>query len=444
MPENLNEIEITKEEIEIVYSTEMNDIISAKTNWIVSNGIFLFLIILLAIISITFFIEYPDIVNANAKLVSVNPPVELKTKVSGKLIRLLVNEKDSVTSGSIIGVMESVANADKVTPLYTSIVKTKNLIEFGETLYAINSFEKDLDEKKWSSGLGELQTDYNNYLSAYRVFSQYLAQGFYLKKKDMLNEDIDLLQKLHSNLLVQKGMQQEDVELAEKNFAANESLSKDRVISALDFRNERSKLINKTLSLPQLNASIVNNEAAVHEKRKEILQLENEIAQQKNIYLQALNGFIAALEQWQDKYLIKAPVSGTIVFPDFIQENQYYQLGQTICLVNLANTRFYAQVHISQTNFGSIDTGQQVLLKLSAYPYQEFGLLKGRLSYISQVPTDSGFNGKIILPEGLISSQHKTLQYREGLKAQAEIITSDKKLSDRLLASLKTIFDRNK
>ncbi len=442
MPELKKEFASSANNSARVYSTEVNDIISSRPGWLVRNGILLFLIILLIIIISTFFIEYPDIVNANAKLVSINPPVEIKTKLSGKLIRLYSKEKDTVSKGTIIGVLESVADADKVIALENASQQIKYMMDRGETISAIHYFEEKYQANGWNTGLGELQADYNSFLISHRLFKQYLERGFYLKKKEMLNADISFMQKLHSNLLQQKGMQEEDVALAEKNFKANESLNKDKVIADVEYRNERSKFINKSLSLPQLNASILSNEASMHEKRKEILQLENEISQQRNIYEQALNSFIVALEQWQDKYLIIAPITGKVVFADFIQVNQYYPTGQTICLVNPANTSVYAQLQIPQNNFGKIKPGQQVLLKLPAYPYQEFGILKGELDYISQIPTDSGFVGKIKLPNGLLTNQQKYLQYREGLKAQVEIITSERKLSDRLFSSLKSVLDR--
>lgn len=426
-----------------IYSPQIRDIISYNPVWIVRNGIMLFLVITGLIILMSFFIEYPDIVTANAKLVSVNPPVELKTKVSGKLIRLYANEKDSVTKGTIIGEMESLADAGKIIELSGTIIKVKELITVSETGSAINFFENNYSRKGWDVGLGEVQEAYHIFMTSYRLFRQYLENGFYVRKKTLLDTDINFLLRLQQNLLLQKGMQQEDVTLAEKTFEANENLNKDKVISPFDYRNERSKLIIKSLGLPQISASLINNESAIHEKRKEILQLENEIMQQKNAFSQSLNNFMAALNQWQNNYLIKAPVNGKIAFSEFIQENQFYPVNQTICLVNPHNTQYYAQVQIPQNNFGKIKVGQKVLLKLPAYPYQEFGSLKGQLKFISTIPSDSGFIGKILLPAGLHTSQQKDLQYREGLKAHAEIITSDRKLSDRILSSFRNLLDRN-
>ncbi|RYF87451.1 MAG: HlyD family efflux transporter periplasmic adaptor subunit [Chitinophagaceae bacterium] len=429
---------------EVIYSAAIKDIISYKPVWIVRHGIMLFLIIVALIILMTFFIEYPDIVNANAKLVSVNPPVELRTKVAGKLMRLYVKEKDSVGSGTIIGEMESLADAGKVLELTAATINLKQMMEASETANAVRFFEISHSNKNWDVGLGEVQDAYHIFLSSFQLFSQYLQSGFYFRKKQMLNTDIGFMQRLHQNLLQQQVMQREDLALAEKTFQANESLSKDKVISAFDYRNEKSKLIGKSLSLPQLTASLISNESMMHEKRKEIMQLENEIAQQKNIFSQSLHSFMAVLHQWQTNYLIKSPVSGSIAFADFIQEYQFYPVNQTICLVNPDTTQYYAQVHITQNNFGKLKPGQEVLLKLPAYPYQEFGSLKGQLSFISTIPTDSGFIGKILLPAGLQTSQHKRLQYREGFKASAEIITSGRKLSDRVLSSFKSLVDRTK
>jgi hypothetical protein len=61
-------------------STEVQEIISQKPSWIVRNGIVLFLVIIAAMLVTTFFISYPDVVNANATFTSLNAPKESKSK----------------------------------------------------------------------------------------------------------------------------------------------------------------------------------------------------------------------------------------------------------------------------------------------------------------------------------------------------------------------------
>ena len=73
-------------------SDEVQEIISRKPNWIVTNGILVLLVIIVTLLSATFFISYPDVITANAWLTSMNAPKEIRAKTEGMLIKLLVKE----------------------------------------------------------------------------------------------------------------------------------------------------------------------------------------------------------------------------------------------------------------------------------------------------------------------------------------------------------------
>jgi len=247
----------------------------------------------------------------------------------------------------------------------------------------------------------------------------------------MLASDMQNILKLHGILSDQKELMQQDLSLSNENFNANESLAKDRVISALDYRNEKSKLIAKQLSLPQINASIVSNESQQNEKRKEIAELENQIIAQKNVFIQALHTLKSQIEAWELKYLLKTPVSGFVSFTGFFQENQEMKAGQQLFYVQPENTSYFIEMLIPQYNFGKVKPGQKVLLKFQAYPFEQYGSVIGKIDYINTVPSDSGYLAKVILPEGLITNQKKPLKYSHGLFGQAEIIAEDMRLLER-------------
>ena len=84
-----------------------------------------------------------------------------------------------------------------------------------------------------------------------------------------------------------------------------------------------------------------------------------------------------------------------------MQENQQLQANQTICFINPENSAYYAQIVIPQSNFGKVAVGQQVLLKFPAYPFQEYGAVKGKIAFISHIPADSGYLAKVVLTDGL-------------------------------------------
>ena len=418
-------------------SNEVQEIISYRPVWILRNGITLFLIIIVCLIASTFFISYPDVIHAGAMLTSINAPKEVKTKTEGKIIKLYAVEGAYVKQNELLGFMESRANHYEVISLSETIDSLQIFMTRGKveviTRYLLQPYQN----------LGEAQQAYQSFTQGFILFKQYLQNGYYLKQKAMLQNDISYLQRLHANLLEQKEMQVEDAGLAKETFDANKSLKEDKVISPLDYRNEKSKYIGKALAIPQISSAIISNESSQHEKEKEILQLENEIAQQKGIFTQALNTLKAQLDEWKTTYLLIAPIDGKIAFAGFVQENQQLQNNKTVCFINPENTQYFVQVNIPQQNFGKIKQGQKVLLKLPSYPSQEFGAITGKLDFISNIPTDSGYLAKVLLPNGLQTNYKKLVLYHEGLLAQAEIITEDLKLSDRLLNQLRSVMKTN-
>ena len=58
----------------------------------------------------------------------------------------------------------------------------------------------------------------------------------------MLNNDMGYLQKLHTIATKQKSLLQQDLSLTDTTFKAHQQLKEDKVISAMDYRNEKSKL----------------------------------------------------------------------------------------------------------------------------------------------------------------------------------------------------------
>jgi multidrug efflux pump subunit AcrA (membrane-fusion protein) len=438
MPYNLNDTKETPLHNSnlLVRSNSVSEIISSRPGFLVRWGMSIFLAIFFLIVLASFFIHYPDIIIARAKLTSINGPKELRTKTNGRLIALNVSEGQTVNEKQIIGFMECNAKHEEVISL--SVI-TDSMLQFIrnnkiELIPKINFPELQ--------NLGEVQPACQVFVQSLASFQQYFSDGYYVKKKSMLENDMQFLQRLHANILQQKQMQQQEVGLARQTFDANKSLKKNKVISELDYRNEKSKYIGKELSIPQINAALISNESSQHEKRKEILQLENEITQQKSVFIQALRTLKSHLEEWRTKYLLVAPIEGKIAFAGFLQPNQQLENNHVVCFIDPGNSNYYAEINIPQTNFGKVKLGQKVLLKLPAYPYHEFGSLEGKLDFVSAISTDSGYLAKVIFPDGLKTNRSITIQYKDGLLAQGEIVTDDLKLSSRLINEVKSIFTK--
>lgn len=423
MPAPMKDLTLQRSEV-------MQEIVSDKPGFLIRWGNIFFLFILLMTGIACWFIKYPDTIQAPAKLTSINAPKPVLSLIDGKLIKLNTTENQLVHKGEILGYIESTANHEEILILAANLDSIQVMLKSGNADQVGKYF------RSTTTLLGELQTSYQVFLQAFLSYENYLADGFYLKKRAMLLKDKNNLLKLYNNLNQQRELQEQDLALIQKTFDANESLKKDKVISDFDYRNEQSKLINKKLSLPQIKSAIISNESQQTEKEKEVMELENSIHQQKLVFQQALNTFKSQVDDWKRKYTLIAPIAGQVAFASFIQENQQLQANQTICFINPENSRYFAEIEIPQSNFGKVAIGQQVLLRFQSYPFQEYGSVMGKIEFISHIPSKEGYLAKVVFMNGLTTTYNKQIQYRDGLLATAEIVTRDMRLLERFYFNL--------
>jgi HlyD family secretion protein len=422
-------------------SNEVQEFVGNKPNLIIRWGTSIFFIVFMLLATVCWFIQYPDLVTAKARLNSINAPKEVITRTDGKLQTILVQNDESVTAGAKLAFMESIANPVSVSEIKKRIDSISLFINQNKTNEIIRYFP-DYTNQQFLHELGELQQPFQTFIQSFISFRDYISNGFFLKKRNMLQTDISNIQRLHSILQEQQRLLQQDVSLTKETFDANESLAKDKVISLMDYRTEKSKLIAKQLTLPQVHSAIVLNETQQNEKKKEIAELENQIIVQKNNFIQALQTFSSQIEQWEYKYVLTAPVSGKISFAGFFQQNQFIKSGQLLFYVQPDSTQYFIETLIPQYNFGKIKAGQEVILKFKAYPYEQFGSVTGKIDFISTTPTDSGFLARVTLPHGLTTNYNKTLQYQYGLFAQADIVTENMRLLERFYYNIRKQLSR--
>lgn len=406
------------------------EIISRKPDFYEKWALLLFLSILLILVSCTWFIKYPDIIEARAVLTGTNAPKEIVPRQTGKLTALFAKNNQQVKQGDILGWIESNANAREVIDLAGRLDSSVKKVDQSNPQAIAGLFNKRF------SNLGELQSAYQTFITALLQYNDYLVNGFYSRKKTMLLNDIAALHNMQTIAAAQRKLTVEDNALAEKTFEMNRKLFEQKVISAEEYRQAQSILLNKQLSVPQADANIISQQNQIRDKQKEIDQLTHDILQQQLTFEQALHTLKSSVEEWLKAFTLQAPTNGIVVFALPLQQNQFIEQGKLLGYVNPLDSKYYAEIKLPQNNFGKVDTGMKVQLRFDAYPYQEVGFVPGTLNYVSVVAVDSTFIGTVQLNKGLQTNQGKPLQYKNGLKAQALIITKDMRLLERLYYSI--------
>ena len=418
-------------------SDEVKEIISYRPHWMIRKGNVVFFIVLFSLLTLTWFISYPDIINGSARLVSSNAPKMINSKTEGKLMKLFISDGETVQRGKHLAYMESTASYNEVMQLETWVEETIN--ETQSNKYNV------LIKKPLPSflSLGELQSSYQSFQNQFTETRQLLASGYYQNKKVALQKDLQYLSNLKANSFDQKNLLEQDQQLQKKEYEAYEGLEKEKVIAPLELNQYKSKLIAKEQDIKQMNSQLTNSDIATHSKEKEMMDLEKQVMDQHQKFNSSLLDLKSEVEKWIQQYVLIAPEKGKLIFFSSLQENELIATGQNLFYVQPDQNNYYAELMVAQKGLGKIRTGQRVILKTEGYPNEEYGHLCGMVNYISNMPgRRDSFLLKVNLPLGLKTNYNKEIFFRNNLSAQAEIITDDRKLFDRLLGQLKKIGER--
>ncbi len=105
----------------------------------------------------------------------------------------------------------------------------------------------------------------------------------------------------------------------------------------------------------------------------------------------AASRFLGQYAQWEQNYILRNPYrrQGDL-FP--ILEREPICTGRRSAFDGNAATQDYvARGRIGMDRSGKIEAGQQVLVKLAAYPFEEYGMLREKVISRSAVAMDSTF-----------------------------------------------------
>jgi len=417
-------------------SSQVSEILSQPPSWLIRWGITVFFFVLLVLLLVTWFIEYPDLVKANLRIVATNFPKSVHAKVEGVLTKLFVKEGLRVKRGQHLALIESTANPNEVLGLDTV---ANSLVKWGMAtdLEQIHRVYIPLYFQ-----LGELQKSYQTFQDAYVRSKVLLKGGVLAQKKTALQHDLVQLEPLRENLQTQLSNYQKDFELTEDDLRMNRALHNEKVVADIELRRSQSQYLSKKQTVDQAQTAFNNNGMAQNQKQQELIELEKSRIEQLNSLYQSINTLKSDIEAWKQRYVMAAPTDGKVSFFAPLQEGQTLKSGQELFYVLPEGSGYGGEMYVGQYNFGKVKTGQEVIVKFASYPYQEFGTVSGRISTISEFPKDTAYLVKVTFPQGLITSSQKKIIFRNGMTASSEIVTEDRRLFERFFREFVSVFER--
>jgi len=424
-----------REIIEERNSEEVQDIISAPPEWILRWGTVLVFASILLIILFSSLINYPDSLTATLKVTSYNAPKEVLARKNAKLSKLYVYEGQLVKKDQFLAILETTADINDVVSVEKLLKSCRNSI--------LQVKEKTISLPQVLN-LGELQPVYEDLYQQYLQYKSTVDNGYYLKRITFLETDLKGISSVGHEITIQESIQQREHKNLLEEYKAYQKLFENKVISRSEFVQQENKYLSSKYPLQQTKTSLINNQSSYASKQKELLELKHTIFEEQAKFLQSLNKCLNEINNWTLLNVLKAPHAGTVTFAGIIQVNQNVISNQEIFIIDAGRNAFFGELKIPQYNMGKIKKGDKTLIKLHSYPYEQYGIISGRLDHISAVAyRDSVFIAKVVFEKMENKDSDHRIVLKNGMIADAQVITEESTLLQRVFRNIFKIINSN-
>jgi multidrug efflux pump subunit AcrA (membrane-fusion protein) len=422
---------------EILYSDPVKEIMGKPPGRILRWGTASMVLIFILFILFAWLIKYPDVVLAPVEITTTNPPVTLVTKITGHINSFFVKEREIVRAGQLVAVMETTASLHEVDLLKQTVdtITRPELLSY----HLLPMF----------SQLGELQGFYASFLKNLSDLNNYESNDLYAGKIASLSDEIKGIQEFVARLAVKEKLYAENQRLEARKYSRDSSLFSGKVIAESELEKSHQALLGVNIELQQARLDHSSKTIELAEKRQTLEDYRitriNEIESLVSALRESFLNLKAQIDLWENTYLLISPVDGTVSFTKFWSANQSVVKDEpVVSIVPLEAGSFLGRVNLKMDRSGKVKTGLTVNIKLSGYPYLEYGMVRGTVKSISLVPSADTYVIEIELPEGLTTLYGTKLAFTQNMQGTAEIITENISLLQKIINPFRYLISKNK
>jgi HlyD family type I secretion membrane fusion protein len=233
---------------------------------------------------------------------------------------------------------------------------------------------------------------------------------------------------------------------------------KEEAFKAAQARLQRAKAMLNPSAAPVVIANErIAQERATGESTLATLNKEGKTLIQRQIEIQnQLNSDTRELKQIGmelQKSVIRAPASGTILKLELRNASQVVRAAEPIAQIAPSNTPIIVKARVAAQDIGKVAVGQKVQMRVSAYPYPDYGTLIGKVSAIAPdaiAPESNNANAPAVAPSYEVTIQpektnllkgDRPYPIQPGMEIAAEIISREETVLTFILRKARLLTD---
>ncbi|MBD2448164.1 HlyD family efflux transporter periplasmic adaptor subunit [Nostoc sp. FACHB-152] len=314
-----------------------------------------------------------------------------------------------------------------------------------QSTYNLQKLEKQALVNQAQQQINSAQNDQNSAQSRLTIDSRQVERFNQIVKAGAVSENqVDQLKKEQQESKRLYEQATSDIKQAKLRLAEEQNRYQ-TTITQLESEIQQAKLRlqevqNSYKSLQQAGKlTILKSQEQLKDLQTQIAVLRSEIMQSRSQ--------IISLKLQLGQRILRSPVDGTVFTLPISKPGSVVQPGQMIAQIAPKNTAYVLKAQMPSQESGFLKKGMPVKIKFDAYPFQDYGVVKGHVNWISPdskiQETNQGkieiYELEITLNHPYIESGNKRIDLLPGQTATAEVIVRQRRVIDFVLDPFKKL-----
>lgn len=384
---------------------------------------------------------------AQGKLIPTTYVKIVQPSEAGLIREILVREGQKVEKGQILMRMDTTqADAD-----YRSSRE-----ELVRAMLNLRRVDSELNSMSFERTEGEPEDLYGDVKLQYESNIQALNSSLSEQESALVRADKELeLAKETKNKL------KKILPLYRKEEAAYLELAEKKLVSELEAVAKTRIRIEKEEEYQAQELIIARESAAKTQAKKKIIQIRSEYERNLRVERAQIAGKITHLNAETEKQEhrrslleLKAPQSGTVKDLATHTTGTVTQPGTIVMTLVPTSDELRAEVWLSNQDVGFVRPGHEAKLKLTAFQFQKYGMLKGEVEHVAADSLDSDpgdyakgkdngglmYRTLIELSNQRLNVDNNSYELVPGMQVVAEIKLGDRTVMEYLLSPVRKAF----
>lgn len=378
-------------------------------------------------------IRSPEVITGRLTLNGANPAVAVVARQSGNIEKLMVKENQAVQQGAILAVLKNSADSSAVLRLHSEAMKLQPFLADAEQFATLNLGAE--------TQLGSVQAGYGDFVTSYRNYESLIADKHAEQMLEVMRQQLTNKRAQLSAMEDQAGNAKRETDLARQNFAALQKLRDSGVISPAEYRERERQALEQERQRSTVEKTKLDEQIGAAEYEKQIHDLAHQRAEALRTARLALaestRKLLAAIEVWENDFVLKSPVDGHVAFYDFWADQQFVTAGKSVFIVAPAVSKLTGRLPVKNGGAGKIKAGQKVLIRLDDYPDREFGTVVGTVRGVSLVAQQGEHLTTVEVPYPLKTHLGRELPFKQEMTGESRVVTEDRSLLSCIFDSIR-------